>query len=173
MNMTCAVTVMSLALTVALVPRIHWYILKGERVALNRGEMGAILGRQARVLRHQKYGLAALLLVWPIRFLAGGEAPAVATALASSYAASSLFLAILEGALAQKIDDLLAQPAMAGEGAPLPAGISVQHPLHHAAQQVCEVYRAEHDQSYVHKPRPDRVGNKRRPAEIVIEIPRG
>jgi len=108
MTMIATMLPLTLLMTVAMVPRIYWSVVRPGEVCLERERMQRLLMQRDWVLRHQRCGLVALFLVWISKACPGSELPAPLVAVSASYAASALLLVILEGLLSQKRDGILA-----------------------------------------------------------------
>jgi hypothetical protein len=103
MTTITAVMLMTLAMTVALVPKTYWsYIMKGRPA-----ELQTIQEQRGWVLRHLRCSLVVLVLVWMAMAYPAIEVPGALAAAAAIYAASSLLLVVLESLLAQRIDGML------------------------------------------------------------------
>ena len=98
----------TLTMTLAMVPRIYWSFLKAEELVLEREKMREFRAQRAWVLRHVRCSLVSLVFVWAAMTFTGLAVPGALAAAVAIYAASSLLFVILESMLAQKIDDILA-----------------------------------------------------------------
>jgi len=108
MTMIAAITLMTLIMTVAMVPRIYWALVRAGELGLEQDRMQKLLCQRDWVLRHQRCSLVALFLIWTAKACPGLEVPPLLAAAITSYAASSLLLVVLQSLLAQKTDGILA-----------------------------------------------------------------
>ena len=106
--MIAASMLMTLILTVAMVPRIYWAVIRAGEFGLEQDRIQKLLRQRDWVLRHQLCSLVALFLVWIAKACTGLEVPPLLAAAIASYAASSLLLVVLQSLLAQKTDGILA-----------------------------------------------------------------
>jgi hypothetical protein len=100
---------LTLALIVAMVPRIYWTIIWKEELCLEQETLRKLQAEPVWVLRHLRFSFAILVLVRIPAVFSGLEVPEPLVVAAAAYAASSLLFVILEGLLAQRVDCILAR----------------------------------------------------------------